>query len=281
MILYNMPAAAIWRPTCIHPVAPHQRRQGRPSRLHDRQHQRGRAPAGQHLGPGRRDRPRLGWRHRLLGISKPDLAAPGVDILAAITPDLSLAPGQLTSARSSAARRWPARTWRARRAAASAPPRWTPARSSRPDDDGTTPNRQGGRHHPATPFDVGSGRIDLTMAGNPGLTISDTADNYVPSPATSHQSTTRACTSPCWRARSSCSARSRASTPSPAPGKSQRRGAGGGHHHRPRTVALAKGREKTITIIGDASAVPVGRRGTRCCTSPPAAARRRSPSPSP
>jgi hypothetical protein len=32
---------------------------------------------------------------------------------------------------------------------------------------------------PATPFDDGSGRIDLNVAGNPGLTIAETAANFV------------------------------------------------------------------------------------------------------
>ena len=32
---------------------------------------------------------------------------------------------------------------------------------------------------PSDPFDVGSGRIDLDDAGNPGITISDTGANYV------------------------------------------------------------------------------------------------------
>ena len=32
---------------------------------------------------------------------------------------------------------------------------------------------------PSTPFDDGSGRIDLTVAGNPGLSIDETAANYV------------------------------------------------------------------------------------------------------
>jgi hypothetical protein len=32
---------------------------------------------------------------------------------------------------------------------------------------------------PATPFDVGSGRIDLTHAGDAGLLVSDTAESFV------------------------------------------------------------------------------------------------------
>jgi hypothetical protein len=32
---------------------------------------------------------------------------------------------------------------------------------------------------PATPFDTGSGRVDLSKAGNPGLTFDETAANYL------------------------------------------------------------------------------------------------------
>ena len=34
---------------------------------------------------------------------------------------------------------------------------------------------------PADPFDVGGGRVDLTKAGDPGLTFDETAANYVAS----------------------------------------------------------------------------------------------------
>ena len=37
---------------------------------------------------------------------------------------------------------------------------------------------------PADPFDVGGGRIDLTKAGDPGLTFGETAANYAASAGT-------------------------------------------------------------------------------------------------
>ena len=37
---------------------------------------------------------------------------------------------------------------------------------------------------PADPFDVGGGRVDLTKAGDPGLTFDETAANYVASAGT-------------------------------------------------------------------------------------------------
>ena len=48
---------------------------------------------------------------------------------------------------------------------------------------------------PATPFDVGTGRIDLARAGDAGLLISETAENFVALQGKLRWPTTRACIS--------------------------------------------------------------------------------------
>lgn len=117
-----------------------------------------------------------------LGISKPDITAPGVEIMAGQTPlpttILSGAPGQLFQVGGTSI---------------SAPhvagaalllkdlhPDWTPGQiksaimtTANPNvvkEDGVTP---------ADPFDYGSGRLDLTRAATPGLTISASASEFI------------------------------------------------------------------------------------------------------
>jgi uncharacterized repeat protein (TIGR01451 family) len=122
-----------------------------------------------------------------LGISKPDITAPGVQILAGASPqhlaaseDPALGPqgewfqaiaGTSMSsphiAGSGALIKW-------------LHPDWTPgqiksalmttAKTSVVKEDGVTP---------ATPFDDGSGRVDLSKAGKAGLTFDETGANYV------------------------------------------------------------------------------------------------------
>jgi len=112
---------------------------------------------------------------------KPDVSAPGVQILAGNTPTPESTtlgpPGEYYQAIAGTSMSSP-------HVAGSGillkalHPDWTPgqiksalmttAKTSVVKQDGTTP---------ADPFDVGSGRIDLTVAGNPGLTFDETADN--------------------------------------------------------------------------------------------------------
>nr|BFE77444.1 hypothetical protein GCM10020093_000450 [Planobispora longispora] len=53
----------------------------------------------------------------------------------------------------------------------------------RAGDDGQDVGHQAGPRHPADPFDTGGGRIDLTKAGDPGLTFDETAANFTASAA--------------------------------------------------------------------------------------------------
>lgn len=119
-----------------------------------------------------------------LGISKPDVTAPGVQILAGNTPAPAIAGGgplgELFQAIQGTSMSSP-------HVAGSAAlikdlhPDWTPgqiksalmttARTKRVfKQDGTTP---------FTPFDAGSGRIDLEKAGNPGATFDVSGADYV------------------------------------------------------------------------------------------------------
>jgi len=122
-----------------------------------------------------------------LGLSKPDISAPGVNILAAQSPYLAFpilsgggSPGQYFQAIGGTSMASP------HIAGAGAllkdlHPDWTPGQiksalmmTSWTDglvkEDGVTP---------ADPFDIGSGRVDLNNAGFPGLTISAPAQDYV------------------------------------------------------------------------------------------------------
>ena len=122
-----------------------------------------------------------------LGISKPDISAPGVNILAAQTPYLSFpilggggSPGQYFQAIGGTSMSSP------HIAGAGAllkhlHPDWTPGQIKSAlmmtaltdgvvKEDGVTP---------ADPFDIGSGRVDLNKAGFPGLTISDSVQSFI------------------------------------------------------------------------------------------------------
>ncbi len=117
-----------------------------------------------------------------LGISKPDITAPGVQILAGNTPmpenqDGGL-PGELFQSIQGTSMSSPHIAGSAALVAALHPD-WTPgqiksalmttANPNHMKEDGVTP---------ADAFDMGSGRVDLATAGNPGLTISDTKANF-------------------------------------------------------------------------------------------------------
>ena len=117
-----------------------------------------------------------------LGISKPDITAPGVQILAGQTPlpatNEGGQAGQLFQAIQGTSMSSPHIAGAAAIVAAQNP-NWTPgqiksalmttAAGGVVKEDGSTP---------ATPFDTGSGRVDLARAGWAPLTFDETVDNY-------------------------------------------------------------------------------------------------------
>jgi subtilisin family serine protease len=117
-----------------------------------------------------------------LGISKPDLAAPGVQILAGNTPQPNLIdsgpPGELFQAIAGTSMAAP-HVAGAGALLKALHPDWTPGQiksalmttawSKVLKPDGVTP---------ADAYDMGSGRIDLSHAGDPGLTLNVSADQY-------------------------------------------------------------------------------------------------------
>jgi subtilisin family serine protease len=117
---------------------------------------------------------------------KPDITAPGLQILAGMTPapdpaDPGLGPpGNLFQAIAGTSMSSPHAAGSAALVAA-LHPNWTPGQiksalmttartAGVTKSDGTTP---------ADPFDVGGGRVDLNVAGNPGLTFDESAADYV------------------------------------------------------------------------------------------------------
>jgi subtilisin family serine protease len=119
-----------------------------------------------------------------LGVSKPDVTAPGIQILAGTTPmgatALSGRPGELFQSIQGTSMSSPHVAGAAALLKALHPD-WTPGQIKSAlmttaktegvvKEDGATPS---------DPFDDGSGRIDLNVAGNPGLTIDETASNYL------------------------------------------------------------------------------------------------------
>ena len=118
-----------------------------------------------------------------LGVSKPDITAPGVQILAGHTPlsvDLATGPqGELFQAIAGTSMSSP-HVAGAGTMLASLHPDWTPgqihsaimttAKTAVVKEDGVTPTDA---------FDDGSGRVDLAAARNPLFTIDETGANYV------------------------------------------------------------------------------------------------------
>lgn len=118
------------------------------------------------------------------GISKPDMAAPGAAILAGVTSapvDVTTAkPGELFGVYDGTSMASP-HVAGAAALLKDLRPTWTPGQIQSAlmttaltegvvKEDGTTQ---------AGPFDCGSGRIDLTKAGNPGITFEVPADDFV------------------------------------------------------------------------------------------------------
>ena len=119
-----------------------------------------------------------------LGISKPDVTAPGVQILAGHTPlpstPLGGVPGQLFQAIQGTSMSSP-HVAGAGALLKALHPDWTPGQIKSAlmmtaktegvvKEDGTTP---------ANAYDDGSGRIDLNLAGDPGVTISESAEDFM------------------------------------------------------------------------------------------------------
>lgn len=120
---------------------------------------------------------------QVLGISKPDVTAPGVQILAATSPTPDSvdagAPGQLFQAIAGTSMSAP-HVAGAGALLKEMHPGWTPGqiKSALMTTAITEVIKEDFSTH-ADPFDDGSGRIDLTKAGNPGLTFDAPGADYI------------------------------------------------------------------------------------------------------
>jgi subtilisin family serine protease len=146
-------------------------------------------------GAGQADRLRIympGGAHQTLGISKPDIAAPGHNIIAAMTPERPFdneAQGELFDALSGTSMASP-HVAGAAALLKGLHPDWTPGQiksalmtttaMSVTVPEGTQNGTPGGTVAGtlAGPFDAGSGRLELKGAGHPGLTFDVPADDY-------------------------------------------------------------------------------------------------------
>ncbi|MEU9835873.1 S8 family serine peptidase [Streptosporangium sp. NPDC048047] len=116
---------------------------------------------------------------------KPDVTAPGLHILAGQTPtpeDPAGGPaGQLYQAIAGTSMSSPHVAGAAALVFA-LHPGWTPGQvKSALETTARTSVTKQDRVTPADPFDLGGGRIDLTRAGDPGLTLDETAENFAAS----------------------------------------------------------------------------------------------------
>jgi len=203
-----------------------------------------------------------GGSNQTLGISKPDVAAPGVNILAANTPSLaepSLPQGQLYQIISGTSMASP-HVAGAGALLRQLHPDWTPGQiqsalmmtattESTVKEDGVTPT---------TPYDVGSGRIDLTRAGKPGLTISETADNYLLLAGNLSTANYPSLYIPVLAGKAAVQRTLKSVDSRTRAWKLHVEAPDDVNVSVPHTVVLRSGREKTITIYVDASGVPLG-----------------------
>lgn len=123
-----------------------------------------------------------GGSGQTLGVSKPDLGAPGVNILAANTPApaVPFGPNELFQIINGTSMASP-HVAGAAAVIKQLHPTWTPgqiksALMTTATVDGLV--KENGIT-PADPFDVGSGRIDLAVAGSPGVTFDATKADYL------------------------------------------------------------------------------------------------------
>lgn len=124
-----------------------------------------------------------GGSGQVLGVSKPDVTAPGLQILAAHTPTPATAaggpPGQLFQSIAGTSMSSP-HVAGSGALLADLHPTWTPGQIKSALMTSTTQEvRNNDGTSPTTPFDRGSGRIRLNKAGDPGATISDSGADYV------------------------------------------------------------------------------------------------------
>ncbi|MGW6504069.1 S8 family serine peptidase [Nonomuraea angiospora] len=118
---------------------------------------------------------------------KPDVTAPGLHILAGMTPTpespLEGPPGNLYQVIQGTSMSAPQVTGAAALVFA-LHPSWTPGQvKSALETTAKTAVTKPDRTTPADPFDMGGGRIDLTKAGDPGLTLDESAADFVASAA--------------------------------------------------------------------------------------------------
>ncbi|MEV4803217.1 S8 family serine peptidase [Nonomuraea sp. NPDC049421] len=118
---------------------------------------------------------------------KPDVTAPGLHIMAGMTPTpespLEGPPGNLFQVISGTSMSSPHVAGAAALLFALHPD-WTPGQvKSALETTAKTSVTKQDRTTPADPFDMGGGRIDLTKAGDPGLTLDESADGFVASAA--------------------------------------------------------------------------------------------------
>ncbi|MEO3867894.1 S8 family serine peptidase [Nonomuraea sp. B12E4] len=147
------------------------------------------AGSGRRRGPdpagARGSRPHRRWLDSDPGPSRPDRTAPGLHIMAGMTPTpespLEGPPGNLYQVISGTSMSAPHVTGSAALLFALHPD-WTPGqvKSALETTAKTTVTKQD-RTTPADPFDMGGGRIDLTKAGDPGLTLDESAANFLAS----------------------------------------------------------------------------------------------------
>ena len=114
---------------------------------------------------------------------KPDVTAPGLQILAGQTPVTESPdegpPGELFQAIAGTSMSSPHVAGAAAAAARRTPDLGAGADQVRADDHRESRRWQDDDGSPVDPFEIGSGRIDLTKAGTPGLTFDETAANFV------------------------------------------------------------------------------------------------------
>ncbi|GAA0583137.1 S8 family serine peptidase [Kribbella sandramycini] len=116
---------------------------------------------------------------------KPDVTAPGLHILAGQTPTTEAPsqgpPGNLYQVIAGTSMSSPHVAGAAALLFA-LHPSWTPGQvKSALETTAKTTVKKSDKVTPADPFDTGGGRIDLTKAGDPGLTLDETAANYAAS----------------------------------------------------------------------------------------------------
>ncbi|MEU7739027.1 S8 family serine peptidase [Nonomuraea sp. NPDC049158] len=116
---------------------------------------------------------------------KPDVTGPGLHILAGMTPTpespLEGPPGNLYQVIQGTSMSAPHVTGSAALVFA-LHPTWTPGQvKSALETTAKTAVTKQDRVTPADPFDMGGGRIDLTKAGDPGLTLDESAANFIAS----------------------------------------------------------------------------------------------------